>query len=132
MSTHNQTVTREEKSAYFTVITANGSKWAGDEPDEVEILLERLASEPLDPRFEEYGNFITKDPQGCVSIGRGQYANTGPLYPEHPGTYSFGGNFLNVSAVFDIDTNDPVLIAKLTKAIRANQKRADYKAARHV
>lgn len=126
------TLTGEEIGNVFTVINANGSKWAGDEPDGVEILLKRLASEPLDPTFEAYGNFISKNPQGGVYIGRGQYFETGRLYPEHPGTCSFFGNFLNVSAVFNIDTNDEALITKLEQAIRANQRRADYIAARKV
>lgn len=126
------TLRSEEIGKVFTLINANGSKWAGDEPDEIEVLLKRLASEPLDPTFEAYGNFITKNPQGCVYVGRGQYFETGRLYPEHPGTCSFFGNFLNVSAVFDIHTNDEALIAKLEQAIRANQRRADYVAARKV
>lgn len=42
-------------------IECNGSKWAGEAPDELEKLLERLECEPLDPRFEKYGNFISTE-----------------------------------------------------------------------
>jgi hypothetical protein len=40
------------------VIHSNGSKWAGEELDPIEALLERLASTPLHPSFEHYGNFF--------------------------------------------------------------------------
>ena len=38
-------------------IWRNGSKWAGEQPDGIEVLLEVLASEPLRPIFEDCGGF---------------------------------------------------------------------------
>ena len=91
-----------------TTIQSNGPRWAGQAPASVDELLDVLARETLDPRFEKYGNFILRDEP--------------PL--------RFWGNFFNVSHVFSIDTDDPALIDRLTSAIRANQQRPDYQAAR--
>lgn len=107
-------------------IESNGSKWHGDAPDSIDQLLAVLASEPLDPSFEEYGNFVTKNLRGCVYLGRGRYRDTDLIYPEAPNTQRFWGNFANLSHVFCIDTDEPETIAALTTAIRANQKREDY------
>ena len=86
-------------------IIANGSHFTGEKPDTLDELCEVLASEPLDRDFEAFGNFVLSD-----------------AYP----VIRFWGNFANVSHVFSIDTDDGVTINRLTKAIRANQKRPDY------
>lgn len=91
-----------------TIITSNGSKWAGQDPDTLEQLLDVLTKEPLDPTFERCGNFVIPDDQGFVN---------------------FFGNFANVSHVFNIDSNEPREIERLTAAIRANQKTDAYKTA---
>ena len=91
-----------------TTIQSNGSRWAGQAPASVDELLDVLARETLDPRFEKYGNFILRDET--------------PL--------RFWGNFLSVSHVFSIDTDDAALIERLTAAIRANQQRPAYQTAR--
>ena len=83
----------------LTVIEANGSKWAGEEPDPVEKLFEMLEREVLDPTFEKYGNFVDLDPIGL---------NGKPLYPS--GTTHFWGNFYTYSHVFDIASDDPKLV----------------------
>jgi len=99
-----------------TIINSNGSRWAGAEPLPISELLAMLAVEPLDPRFERYGDFVTADPES---------AKTGkPLYER--GSVMFWGNFLHVSHVFDIVTTDVGEIAALTSAIRANQKSQAY------
>ena len=90
-----------------TTIISNGSKWYGEAPDSIDKLLEVLKDNTLDPRFSEYGNFIIAD---GVSV-------------------RFFGNFLNLSHVFNIRTDDPSVIAKLTRAIRENLRRDDYRAA---
>ncbi len=87
-----------------TTITANGSKWAFAAPDTINDLLKVMASGPLDRSFEAYGNFI---------------------YPGFEAT-QFMGNFLTVSHVFNIETDEPDVIEKLTAAIRENQQRPDY------
>jgi hypothetical protein len=101
-----------------TIIVSTGSKWLGEAPDSIETLLAVLAHEPLDYRFEPYGNFIAPlnertlvHPHRC---------------PELLGLTEFSGNFMTVSHVFCIRTDDPALIATLTAAIRHNQEREDY------
>jgi hypothetical protein len=101
----------------MTTITSNGSKWAGEEPDTIETLLEVLAEHPLDRRFEVYGNFIQKNPRLANGWGR---------VSDNPETRIFWGNFFTVSHVFHIETTDRELITRLTLAIRRNQARADY------
>lgn len=100
-----------------TTIQSNGSKWAGDEPDSIETLLDVLANHPLDRTFEDerFGNFVIADP---VNL-RGD-----KLLPV--GGVSFFGNFLTLSHVFSIDSTDADVIARLTTAIRLNQQRPDY------
>lgn len=92
-----------------THIISNGSKWAGEPVDPVEKLLAVLQEHPLDRLFESYGNYIFKDDDGIPG-----------------GTTRFWGNFLSISHVFQIDTNDLDVIARLTTAIRANQQRPDF------
>lgn len=112
------------------IISTNGSKWIGEQPDTLAKLLEVLATETLDPSFEDYGNFAIYPLKGAVSIGRGKYAETDLIYPDAPHTIRFWGNFYTVSHVFSIDTDEPAAIATLTKAIRENQARPEYVAAR--
>jgi hypothetical protein len=97
-----------------TEIISNGSKWAGEEPDSIDTLLDVLAKHPLDRTFEAYGNFVLRDPQmadGSRDVGR---------------THFFG-NFLTLSHVFSIRTDEQDVIDKLTAAIQANKLRPDYR-----
>lgn len=87
-------------------IISNGSKWAGEPPDSVEKLLEVLAKYALDRRFEQFGGFITKD--------------------ETDDSVRFFGNFFNLSHVFQIVTDEPEIIERLSAAIHANMERPDY------
>ena len=89
----------------MTTIIDNGSNWAGGEPDTLDDLCAVLKSEPLNRDFEAFGNFILADDAPVIR---------------------FWGNFANVSHVFSIDSDDPAVIERLTKAIRENQQRADY------
>ena len=73
-----------------TIINSNGSKWAGQEPDTIETLLDVLAHHPLDNTFEPF-----------FEDGR------------------FFGNFRNLSHVFSIDTDDADVIAQLNSAIKS-------------
>jgi len=115
-------------------IQSNGSRWAGGEPDTIETLLELLSREPLRPDFEKFGNFIThpvcrgvKNPAWTWGSDAPEWINGPLIYPENPGAVRFWGNFLNVSHVFSIDTDEPEIIDRLTAAIRANQASAAYK-----
>ena len=96
-----------------TDIRSNGSRWAGEEPDTIESLLKTLAQEPLDRKFEAFGNFVTFEAE-LLDGSR------------MTGMTSFFGNFYTVSHVFNIDTDDEAIIKPLTKAIKANQLRPDY------
>jgi hypothetical protein len=98
-----------------TIIHSNGSKWAGEEPDGIDLLLQRLNDYALDRTFEAFGNFIDANPVNMAGK---------PLLP--PGWVNFFGNFQEYSHVFRIDTDDVDLIERLTAAIRANQQRPDY------
>ena len=66
-------------------IEANGSKWAGDDPDPIEMLIDRLSTLELDSHFAYY----SRDAHGVTS---------------------FNGNFANVSAVYrvSVTTGSPL------------------------
>jgi hypothetical protein len=120
----------------FIYIMGNGSKWAGQEEDDVSELLRMLAAHPLDPTFEEYGNFIAVDP--CQGVRNPKHCGWGgdtdgePQWIDGPrlyacdGVHSYFGNFYTYSHGFNIDTNDPETIAQLNAAIRANQATEAY------
>ncbi len=78
-----------------TTINSNGSKWAGQAPDTLEQLYAVLQSNPLNPRFEEYGDFCLRDPNDTRCMLR------------------FWGNFYNLSHVFSIDTDDQAVIDRI-------------------
>lgn len=88
-------------------ITSNGSKWIGQDPDSIDRLVEVLAVEPLDPRFLNYGRFI-------LPLGGGKVR--------------FFGNFFALSHVFNITTDDPALIGRLTVAIYDNMATPEFEA----
>lgn len=93
-----------------TTVVSNGSRWADEAPTTVDALLAVLATEPLDPSFERYGNFV--------------------LTFNTKGAAHFWGNFANRSHVFDIHTTDRALAATLRRAIRQNQQTPAYLALR--
>lgn len=90
------------------VIHSNGSKFYGEEPDSLAKLIEVLGEATLDPRFEEYGNFVIDDMPGPVRLF---------------------GNFHQLSHVFNID-GTPEELAEAIAAIRKNQATDAYRAAR--
>lgn len=105
----------------FTNIKSNGSHFAGAGPDTIEQLLAVLKDEPLDRTFENYGNFV-------YALG-GRHGYEDPELRREAKelrAVNFFGNFFKLSHVFNIETNDPAVIRPLVKAIRANQRRADY------
>jgi len=99
-------------------IISNGSKWQGEPLDTIEQLLEVLSKHTLDPRFEGYGNFVRADTPDI-------YIRDGHLHAV-PGAYKFFGNFLDVSHVFNIRTDEPEIIKALTAAIEANKQTQTY------
>lgn len=93
-------------------IFSNGSKWNGQDPDTLERLLEVLGTTPLDPSFEDYGNFAyTEDIQ--------------------EGNVRLFGNFWGVSHVFSIEGTHEEL-AHVVLAIRANQQTEAYRHAKKI
>lgn len=92
-----------------TVIHSNGSKWAGQEPDSIEKLIEVLNHNELDlERFACHG-FVTWVDN-----------NDGNDY-EHS-EVKIWGNFRNLSHVFDINGEYKTL-EPLIRAIERNIKR---------
>ncbi len=100
-----------------TKIHWNGSKFAGEEPDTVEMLLQVLAKEPLSPSFEHPGRFQFSD-------------RTQPGTETIRDSVTFYGNFANVSHAFCVETNDPEMIGTMADAIRANLETVAYKECR--
>lgn len=84
-----------------TLVRSNGSKWAGEAPDPVRDLLERLRSEVLTRAY----NAEETMPNGAAR---------------------FTGNFLHVAAVFDVETTDPATIAALRDAMAENRLSSAY------
>jgi hypothetical protein len=114
----------------FVYIMGNGSKWAGQEEDDIETLLDVLAKYRLD--VERFGpEFYDINP--CTGIRNPKAPNFGPDDPANPhwidgprlyacdGVYRFGGNFLNLSHGFSVDTNHKPTINALIAAIEANK-----------
>ena len=118
----------------FIFINNNGSKWAGESPDDVADLLAVLEQHTLDATFENCGNFITQNPcMGVINpLFNYQEGRNEPQWIDGPRLFDvvcitqFGGNFLTLSHCFSIYTNDLETISKLTKAIQDNQQRPDY------
>lgn len=79
-------------------INFNGSKWAGEPPDDLETLFDRLKKHKLDKRFKPFAKTVK-----------------GEL-----GQVVFFGNFEDVSHTFSVTTDEPDLIARFIAAIKAN------------
>jgi hypothetical protein len=98
-------------------IISNGSKWAGQEPDTIEELLNALNRYTLDPTFEKYGNFVNSDPVWLKPEVAEKYKGCTVIF----------GNFIDCSHVFRIVTDDAEIIAALSEAIERNKETAEYK-----
>ncbi len=90
-------------------------------PIDIARLKDLLRTEPLDPTFEEYGNFIVRLP---LLVG-GKRA-----YPDNVHMVHFFGNFANYSFVFGFDTDEQMLIDELEALILANKESAAYQEAK--
>lgn len=87
-----------------TIITSNGPGYVLP----IDALFARLASDVLDPTFEEYGDFV--EAEGAK--------------------WSFFGNFQTYSHVFNIVTSDAKLAKRLIAAIKANKATPAYATAK--
>ena len=102
---------------------SNGSKWAGQAPDSVEDLVAVLAENPLDPKFEGYGNF-------AYPLDVPECWDNPEAYKQYSGQVRFFGNFAELSHGFNITSDEPETIRKLIEAIRKNQASAEYQRVR--
>jgi len=93
-----RTARADDRCLMATEIVSNGSKWYGQAPDTIEQLLAILVSHPLEP---------------WSVIERSRVSRT----------VGYFGNFRTISHVFNILTDDPAVIRRLSRAIRANQRR---------
>jgi hypothetical protein len=100
-----------------TTIISNGSRWFGEEPATIDELVEILKVATLEDRF--FGKYQDR---------REEEPKTFVLCPisKKEGTYWFFGNFEENSHVFNIETNDAAVIAKLRAAIMANKGWKQY------
>lgn len=118
-----QEVIEASRVGEFIYIASNGSKWAGQEPDDIDKLLEVLSKHPLD--IARFGGFYELNP--CTATYNPEYPASsdtkwidGPrLFPVE-GVVRFHGNFRGISHVFSIDTNHAETIKSLVAAIAAN------------
>lgn len=92
----------------------------------IEALVERLQTEPLDRKFERFGNFFYAAASPSKGFGKQTPGFDGTPDTPPAGEVHFFGNFLHTSHVFNIRTTDRQLMRQLSKLIRANQKRPDY------
>ncbi|WP_347548921.1 hypothetical protein ABFG93_15500 [Pseudalkalibacillus hwajinpoensis] len=76
-------------------------------------LIKILEEQPLDPAFEQSGNFIF--PYQPVRDAK-----------RYSGCKAFFGDFAMISCRFFIVTDEKVLIEELIMAIKDNQQRIDY------
>lgn len=100
----------------MTTIISNGSKWAGEEPDTIDQLIEVLKVEVLYDGFFFKKKEYWDKPEGKKFL----WVVLCPIYKED-GLYHFFGNFERVSHVFNIHTDEPEVITKLKVAIMANE-----------
>ena len=106
----------ESANGDSTLIVSNGSKWAGESPDQIEVFMDRLVAEPLDPMFEKLGFIGRWNPSSNLDGDLSRFV----------GAKSFSGNFLKISAAFSIITLDDDLADKLTRLIEANMLLPEY------
>jgi len=97
-------------------IISNGSKFYGQEPDTIEILLDVLKKETLDPYWEKLGNFVDRNPNWLKKEAKEKYKDCTVIF----------GNFSSVSHVFNIITDEEELIQKLEQAINNNKQTVEY------
>lgn len=101
-------------------IESNGSKWFGQQPDSIEKLKDVLKNYTLDPAFERCGNFVNRKPQWVRK----------ELIEKYKGCTIIFGNFLALSHVFRIITDDEEFISEMEALINENKKRPEYQEAR--
>ena len=79
--------------------------------------MEKLKKYTLDPRFEQYGNFMVKNPK---------FPKNPEMTKKYKGWYSLFGNFYDYSNAFSILFFDDTLARKIRRLIRKNQNSEAY------
>lgn len=96
---------------------ANPTNPQNKTPEEMlERLFDMVYHFTLDPTFERYGDFVSRNPR-LVRGGRGDYT-------------ALFGNFYDYSFVFNIETKDEKLIARFANAVAENKKKESYQRAK--
>lgn len=83
----------------------------------IDDFIDKLQKYTLDPTFEEYGNFIGKNPK---------FPNNPKMTEKYKGWYSLFGNFFDYSNAFSFRTDDEKLAKRLRRLIRKNQNSETY------
>ena len=104
---------------YLNKVSSKEKSWM-DVGDTEENIISDLREHALDPIFELYGGFVNRCPEWLNSETADKYI----------GCTVISGTFLTLSHAFRLVTDDEALIGRLAAAIRENQQREDYKAAR--
>jgi hypothetical protein len=112
----------------------------GEKPNKANLttLAKCLSLYTLCPTFEDYGDFIIKNPlrlkfsppnkfgeRYTYKDDKGEYVTDGRLYPDEEVTQFFG-NFVDYSLAFSFATNDDVLTNYFTKLIKENTTSDKY------
>jgi hypothetical protein len=84
----------------------------------LEGLFELLGKQPLDRRFEAYGDFLEAPVWSEPHEEWGHDGSNGEVH--------VCGNFLNYSHTFSLTTSDPALIERFRVALEINRARPDY------
>lgn len=85
--------------------------------ENIDDFIEKLKKYTLDPRFEQYGNFMVKNPK---------FPKNPQMTEEYKGWYSLFGNFYDYSNAFSILFFDDTLARKIRRLIRKNKNSEAY------
>ena len=108
-----------------TIIHYNGSKWAGQAPDDLQVLLDRMRDYSLSwPGTDPFMTWETFEqgpimPADLICTDLGVITEDGATLV---GKIIFSGNFYKISHAFRISTDDPEVIATLRHAIAENYR----------
>lgn len=84
--------------------------------DAIESILNDLEHYTLDPRFEEYGNFVNHNPQWIKPES----------YETYRGCTMIFGNFYSYSHAFRLITDDENIINQIEVAVNKNKQTKAY------
>lgn len=107
----------------FVYINSNGSKWAGDELDDVSDLIEVMGKHKLDGE-RTYSRLNpcrgVENPNWHFGSSEERWIDGERLFKQE-GVWTFHGNFEAISHIFCIYTNDHDTIQMIQEAIEKNK-----------